>query len=220
MALFGTYYTSNMLAHMKWPRKKGVLGKEVYEIFIVDQTINQMVDWAASIGSGMPRLAAELLAYNYRDRNWSSDDAPNIKLFADETSKSLHEKRLDLDHAAPHEALEPFQFAKHFKTNLPSNIFENEHTRSVLETAFITALLYGLSNPKHYENWYKNYLKEFENNRETYEKAGLGVSELPSLKESYANAKEIIDLYQAETGISFPPIPEELKQMIKKIRNE
>ncbi|MDB5182666.1 MAG: hypothetical protein JWO47_450, partial [Candidatus Saccharibacteria bacterium] len=54
MAIFGTYYVVNLLRVAKWPRKEGILGKEVYDVMIADVTIDQMVDWAASIGAGSP----------------------------------------------------------------------------------------------------------------------------------------------------------------------
>lgn len=218
MAVFGIYYTVNMLRIMKWPRKKGIRGKEFYDVFIVDQTVNQMADWAASIGAGMPHLAAQLLAHTFRDVDWNTNKAPDIEGLVNDMSVSLLKEKLDLDQTSPHDLLKPFQFGNHFKGSLPSNAFENVDIREILEQTFIKSLLYGLSHPQNYENWYKNYLVEFEQNKELYKKMDMGVDELPSLKQSYVNAKEIIDLYQKELEIEFPPIPEELRQIIKNIR--
>jgi hypothetical protein len=216
MAVFGTYYTVNMLRQMKWPRKHGVRKKEYFDTFIVDQTLNQMVDWAAAIGAGAPDTALKILAYIYKDRDWDGDDAPDFEMFVGSERKRIASMGVKASETAPHDLLQPFQFGEKFKS-LPGNAFDNENARNFIETTFVNGLLYGLCHPRAYNSWYDNHLQEFEKNKELYKKIDIGVEELPSLKENLNNSIEIIELYEQEMNISFPPIPAGLKHQIASI---
>jgi hypothetical protein len=218
MSIFGTYYTVNLLREAKWPRKQGLLKKEVYDIFIVDRTIESMVDWAASIGAGNPLVALKIIAYVYQDRDWKTDEAPNLPMYVEGMQNSYQERGLDPSITAPSNLNKPFQFENHFKSPLPANAFGNKDTKNILETSFIAGLIYGLSHPKAYESWYEHNLKEHHKNKDIYKDMNLDLDELPDLKENYANSIEIIELYENEMDITFPPIPDELKKQAWQIR--
>lgn len=219
MAIFGSYYTANMLRIMKWPRRQGLFGKETYDGFIFDQTVQQMADWAAAIGAGHPKLATELLAYIYGESAWGTNDEPNIEMFARGTDEEAEAKNLDLGSTAPHDIVNPVQFSKHFPKGLPSTAFDNQTVREVLETTFMASLIYGLSHPKQFEAWYHSNLENFDKNRDTYNKIGLEIEELPSLAQNYINAKDIIDQYRVEMNVTFPKVHPSLLATVKRIRH-
>ena len=56
MSIFGVYFVVSLLREAGWPRKQGVFGGETYDTTIADAAIDEMVDWAASLGSGRPML--------------------------------------------------------------------------------------------------------------------------------------------------------------------
>lgn len=195
-----------------------MLGKEVYDLAILDPTMDQLMDWGASLGAGRPKLALSILAYEYKDRDWDTDDAPDIEMYVAESNNQLAEGGKDLNNTAPHELLETFYFSKYFKKSAPANVFGEATIKTALEQHFIDALLYGLSHSAEYENWYENYLQEHLDNKDTYEKMGLDMEELPSLEQSYVNAEAIIDAYQQELDISFPKPHAKLLHAVQNIR--
>ena len=217
MAIYGTYFTSNMLRQMKWPRKQGLMGKPVYDTMLVNMTLKQMVDWAAGIGAGNPKLATQILAELYSDRDWDADDAPNLQMFVDDLINGLIEKGINPVAVPPNEFLDTLQFGDKFKS-LPANCFSDREIRAAIEQSFVNGILYGLSCPKMFEAWYELHLEDFNNNRELYERMELGVDRLPSLEEFYRDGKDIIDLYMQEMGKSFSEVPSGLTTAVKQIR--
>jgi hypothetical protein len=62
MAIFGFYFVSGLLREAGWPRKQGLFRRDVLDTTILDSAIDQMVDWAASLGAGRPALALQIVA--------------------------------------------------------------------------------------------------------------------------------------------------------------
>jgi hypothetical protein len=218
--IYGTYYINGVLGAAKWPRKQGLMGKEVVDVTILDVSVDQMVDWAAGIGAGRAKLAVQILASLYNDRDWDSEGAPNIEMFVNGQDEDFARKGLDLETTAPHDLLEPYHFKNTFGGAVPYKTLSEPKTREIIETTFAGALLYGLSHPDEVEAWYENYLEDFNSNRDTYEKVGLGVSELPTLEQYFSNAEDIINLYVQESGLSLPMPNPKLLSAAKKVRNK
>lgn len=208
MAIFGLYFTKNFLSHMGWPRKQSFLGKEVLDTTILDSTIDQMVDWAAAIGAGRPKLGLSIIAYMFQDRDWNDADAPKIKQFFDSMTKHW-EKNAKTGLESPHEIVDHVQFANHGPT-VPSKVLLDKEFKNILEQDFLGGLLYGLSNPSSYQAWYKNHLKEFDKKLPMMKESGLKVDKLPSLDENYTESEQIIRNYEQEMEIKFPPVPSKL----------
>ncbi|MBI5734097.1 MAG: hypothetical protein HY973_04125 [Candidatus Kerfeldbacteria bacterium] len=89
MAIFGQYFMYGLLREMGWPRKEGLLRRDVVDALIFDSVVEQMIDWAAGIGAGRPRLALQVIAEMNRDKNWEGPDAPKIKWVIDELRKKM-----------------------------------------------------------------------------------------------------------------------------------
>ena len=85
MSIFGFYFVGSFLREAGWPRRRGMFRGESYDTAIVDAVIDQMIDWAAALGAGRPRLALQVIAEMFRDRDWEGDHAPNIKMIVDES---------------------------------------------------------------------------------------------------------------------------------------
>ncbi len=60
MSLFGFYFVTSLLREMGWPRKQGLFRRVAIDSTVADGAIDQMVNWAASLGAGRP--PASLLA--------------------------------------------------------------------------------------------------------------------------------------------------------------
>ena len=215
MAIFGLYYTKNMLRQMKWPRKQGVLKKEVVDTFIFDKTVESMIDWAAALGAGHPKLSLQIIGYMFSDKDWDSADRPEIKHFIDEIKPEIVVEGQSADEYAPHSIMRPVSFAKHYGKSMPASALQNKDLPSILERYFLQGLLYGLGYEEEYEKWYETSLKEHEANYETYKKVGLGEDRLPSLSENYENSAAIIEAYESEVN----PLPK-LSELPQKLLSD
>jgi len=78
-SIFGFYYIMGLLNHMGWPRRKSLFYSEaVVNSLILDSAVEQMIDWAASIGACRPQLALQMIATMLRGTDWESKDAMNL----------------------------------------------------------------------------------------------------------------------------------------------
>src|SRR5689334_6584825 len=111
MSIFGFYFVSGLLQEAGWPRRKGVFNKAVLDTAILDATIDQMIDWAASLGAGRPMLALQAIAEMFRDRDWKGDSAPSIQRFI-EVAKAENESWRVTDAILPRDVVKPTRFAK------------------------------------------------------------------------------------------------------------
>jgi hypothetical protein len=220
MPAYGTYYIKGVLGATKWPRKLGVLAKEVVDVTILDVSIDQMVDWAAAIGAGRPKLAVQVLASLYNDSGWDTDNPPDIEKFIGIQEEELRKKGFKLDKTAPHVLLEPYHFAKNYNKMVLFKQITDPKIAEILETTFMAALVYGFNHPIEFKNWYKHNLDEFEAEKPKYEMIGSPVQDLPTLDELFSNAEDIITLYYQEYGAELPMPHPKLLAVAKKIRNK
>jgi hypothetical protein len=142
-----------------------------------------------------------MIAHMFRDRDWESDDAPNVKMFVE------HENQ-DAWSAAdsPGDAVQPVQYAKHFGKSMPLEQFQDQRTRAALEQYVVGALLWGLSNPDRFAAWYAS---ERENPRlARAREAGLDVG-LPPLPDFLAYSEQIVRDYERDID-PLPSIPARL----------
>lgn len=207
MSIFGFYFTSNLLNEMGWPKEQGLLRKKVIDTVILDSAVDQMIDWAASIGAGRPRLALQIIAYLYNDRDWSSADAPDIKAFMDNAD---WETALDM---APHEVIESLRLSKKLGPTVEAKLFASEELRSALEQLFMLSLLYGLGRPYQFELWYSHYLRE-------YKKMGLNTDTPRTLREFYSDSETIIRNYERDIDNLPTFIPTKLLEIAQSLERD
>lgn len=210
MSIFGLYFTKNMLMQTGWPRKQGLLDKQIVNSMVYDNTIDQMIDWAAALGAGNPKLSLQIISYMFQDKDWDGPDRPQIKTFIEGVKKELKEKNLNLEKTAPHDIVEHTKVENHFGENIDIKVIQDKRNIPILEYQFLSGLLYGLGNASSYNSWYQNHLEEVSKKLPEMKKAGLYIDELPSLNENSANSEQIIKGYEEEMGISLPSIPDKL----------
>lgn len=181
MSIFALYFATQLLREMKWPRKLGMFKGVGYTTFIADTALAQSIDWGAALGAGHPRLALQMIAQMFRDRDWEGDDAPDVKAFVGTASA----REPWATAASPQEAVEPLQLAKVWpKSTIIEEQFEDRRLSAEMEQLLLEALLWGLSNPDRFEAWYSSYLAHLESKLPMARSAGLEVGELRSLPQS------------------------------------
>jgi hypothetical protein len=202
MSIFGFYFVGSLLGEMKWPRKLGMFKGDGYDTFIVDSTIDAMVDWAAAIGAGRPKRGLQVISEMFRDR-WDAENPPDIKMFVETARKDWQPD------ARPCEVVKPVHLAQAFGKSISVKDFQDSRLRTALEQYTLFALLLGLANPKSFATWYTGQAAEAERSLPFARHAGLEVDSLPSLEEFIENSDQILDSYEREVG-PLPSIPTRL----------
>jgi hypothetical protein len=205
MSIFGYYFVVSLLDEMGWPRKQGLLKREVYDTTLLDAVIDQMIDWAASLGAGRPFVALQIIAEMFRDRNWDGGDAPQIEKFIN-SARPLWDSK---PKAAPREIVnKPKQF-KTYGAKMSKKNFQDPRLRVILEHYFLDALLWGLANPDRFKLWYTDYAQHHESSLNFMQRSGLNVDKLPVLGEFFTLSEEIVRDYERDI-VSLPSIPDKL----------
>ena len=205
MSMFGLYFVRSLIHEAGWPRKQGLLRAEVFDTLIADQAVEQMIDWAAALGAGRPRSALEALGEMFRDRDWTKEGAPNIAMFIAEAQKSWRQ-----DTSVPHEIIKPaFQLAKTFGKSISVKDFMDKRLSMAFEQHVLEALLWGLSNPRRFEQWYTASANKMLADLRKMQAAGLAVEEMPSFAEFLQQSEEILRAYETTVG-GFAPVPSKL----------
>jgi hypothetical protein len=177
MSIFGLYFVGGLLREAGWPRTEGFFKKEVLNTTILDGVIDQMITWSAALGAGRPRLALQVLASMFRDRDWTSDNAPNIKLFIEGAKREKESWNVSTV-VAPHEVVQPTRFATTGPT-LPAKALKDDRFRLALEQWCLEGLLWGLGNPGLFRTWYQSAVEEHERNLPFMRQSGLAVDPMP-----------------------------------------
>lgn len=139
MSILGFYYVGSLLREMGWPRKQGLFRTEAYDTAIVDAAIDQMVDWAASLGAGRPAVALRIIAEMFRDRDWDAQGAPDIEVFINGSRKSWDEQ----PKAAPREIIKPVRLAGAFGASISHKNLQDSRLRTALEQYVLESLLWA-----------------------------------------------------------------------------
>ncbi len=206
MSIFGSYFVMTMLREAGWPRRRGLFRSEaVIDTSITDVIINQMVDWAASLGACRPRLALQVIALMFQDRDWEGENAPKILVFINGAKKDLWNAR---GNKAPHDIVDPFKLSKHGKM-IPSKVLKSNTVRKELEQLCLDGLLWGLANPDRFKTWFESSEKSQRDQLPFYKKAGLAVDSITTLSEFLKDGEQMLKFYETEIG-RLPPIPARL----------
>lgn len=206
-SIFGFYYIVGLLSHMGWPRRRSLFNSEaVVNSLMLDSAVDQMIDWAASIGACRPKLALQVVATMLRDTDWESKDAMNL---GDEVSnmKKQWAERGSSDN--PREVVKPVKFSKHGDVITMKQLKDKE-IQHALEVYFYESLIWGLINSDSFKTYYSTNEKRQKDQLPEYEKAGLGVDYIPSLNQILKEGEEILKGYEKEVR-PLSPIPQKLK---------
>jgi hypothetical protein len=177
-------------------KEAGLFRRNVVETIILDAAVGQMVDWAAALGAGRPKLALQVLAEMFRDRDWSNDSAPSIQKFIEELRAKSNEWA-GAQTIAPREIIRPTKFTKLGKT-IDASKLEDSKLRAAFEYLCLQGLLWGIANPKTFGMWYSTYVEDVRGNREHARVAGLDIEEPENLSDFFATAEQIVLNYERD----------------------
>lgn len=205
-SIFGFYYVVGLLSQMGWPRRRRLFNSEaVVNSLIFDSTVDQMIDWAASIGACRPKLALQVIATMLRGTDWESKDAMNL---GDEVvnMKKQWAERGNSDN--PREVVKPVKFSKHGDIITMKQI-KNKEIQRALEIYCYESLIWGLTNSDSFITHYSTNEKRQKNQLPEYQKAGLDIDYIPSLDQILKGGEEVLKLYEEEIR-PLLPIPQKL----------
>lgn len=206
-SIFGFYYIVGLLSHIGWPRRRSLFNSEaVVNSFILDSGVDQMIDWAASIGACRPKLALQVVATMLRGTDWESKDAMNL---GDEVSNMKKQWAERSSSNNPREAVKPIKFSKHGDVITMGQLKDKE-IKHALEVYCYESLIWGLINSDSFKTYYSTNEKRQKDQLPEYEKAGLGVDYIPSLYQILKEGEEILKGYEKEVR-PLSPIPQKLK---------
>lgn len=206
-SIFGFYYIVGLLSHIGWPRRRSLFNSEaVVNSLILDSAVDQMIDWAASIGACRPKLALQVVATMLRDTDWKSKDAMNL---GDEVSNMKKQWAERGNSNNPREAVKPVKFSKHGDVITMKQLKDKE-IQHALEVYCYESLIWGLVNSDSFKTYYSTNEKRQKAQLPEYEKAGLGVDYIPSLDQILKEGGEILKGYEKEVR-PLSPIPQKLK---------
>lgn len=156
MSTFGFYYVTTILKQAGWPKRHDLFSsKAVVDTLITDAAIDQMIDWSAALGACRPKLALQIIAWIYKDKDWEGEDAPRKVDFINK-AKDIWDAR---GNKSPHDIIEPFKLSKHFGKTIRSKDLKNNRILTALEQASLEGLLWGLVNPDRFKSWYEYQYK-------------------------------------------------------------
>ena len=108
--MFARYFADGVMGQAGWPRKVGLFKGKGYNAMMVDVALAQSMEWGAALGAGRPRLALEMLAEMFSDRDCEGDNAPNVKMFVEGATERWSTA------ASPQEAIKPPEFSDGMST--------------------------------------------------------------------------------------------------------
>lgn len=194
-----------MLGQMGWPRRSGLFNSNaVIDTTIAEASTAEMIDFAAAIGACRPKLALQILACMFKDRNWEDENAPQILLFIENAKNDWNSKK----GSSPREIIKPIEFSKYGKT-IEAKLLNDREVQAALEQIFLAALLWGLANPEDFKTWYEEDARDKTEKLPEYQKANLDVGSIPSLPEYLDECERMIKGYEEKMG-ELPTIPPRL----------
>src|SRR3989344_4543879 len=207
-SIFGFYYVVGLLGHMGWPRRRGLFSSEaVIDSLILDSTIDQMIDWSASIGACRPNIALQIVASIFRDMDWDSKEALDIVAETENLKKQWTERG---NSSNPREAVKPVKFSKTTKV-ITMKQLKDKDIQHALEVYCYESLMWGLVNSDSFQTYYSTNEKRQREQLPEYKKAGLEVDSIPTLDQILKDGEEILRNYEKEIR-PLSPIHQKLKE--------
>jgi hypothetical protein len=208
MSIYGQYFVVNLCREAGWPRTTGLfLKKSVIDTVIFDGAIDQMINWAASLGAGRPKLALQMIAEMFRNRDWSGDNAPSILEFIEAARNGL-QAWSSRDPVAPQDVVERPSFTRLGKT-IGAEKLTDPQMRMALEQFCLQGILWGLANPGLFAEWYDGYWQDADGSLALAKAAGVDSEHPKPIEEMFEDSEKILRNYERDIG-SLPSIPERL----------
>lgn len=194
-SIFGFYYIMGLLSHMGWPKRRSLFNSEaVVNSLILDSTVEQMIDWATSIGACRPKLALQIIATMLRSTDWESKDAMNLSTEVSTMKKQWAERGNSNN---PRETVKPVKFSKHSEVMTMKQLKDKEISHA-LEVYCYESLIWGLVNSDNFKTYYSANEERQKEKMPEYKKAGLAVDYIPTLDQILKEGEEILKGYEKE----------------------
>ncbi len=196
-----------LLSHTGWPRRKSFLNSTaVVNSLILDSAVEQMIDWAASIGACRSKLALQIIATMLRGTDWESKDAMNLSVEVSNMKKQWAGRGNSNN---PREAVRPVKFSKYSKEMTMKQLKDKEISH-VFEVYCYESLIWGLVNSDDFKTYYSANEERQREKMPEYKKAGLAVDYIPTLDQILKEGEEILKGYEKEIR-KLSPIPQKLQ---------
>ena len=206
-SIFGFYYIMGLLGHIGWPRRRSLFNSEaVVNSLILDSAVEQMIDWAVSIGACRPQLALQVIATMLRGIDWESKDAMSLGTEVSNMKKQWTERGGGNN---PREAVKPVKFSKHSKVMTMKQLKDKEISYA-LEVYCYESLIWGLVNSDNFKIYYSTNEERQREKMPEYKKAGLAVDYIPTLDQILKEGEGILKGYEKEIR-PLSPIPQKLQ---------
>lgn len=212
MSMFGFYFVTNLLEQAGWPRKKGFFGGPSYDTLIVDETIDQMLAWSASLAAGRPELSLRMIAEMFRDKDWEGPDPPDITIVI-EGSRPEWDKHPD---GSPTDVVQPWRLSNTSGKSIPAKQLADRKLIAALEQLCLEAIMWGLGNPTRVTDWYARHRQTIHAKLADMQRAGLQVDALPELDDWFEQCASILSGYERDIQ-PMPQIPRKLRQDAEKV---
>ncbi|MCJ7714531.1 hypothetical protein MUO66_08770 [Candidatus Bathyarchaeota archaeon] len=204
-SIFGFYFVFGLLEHMGWPRRRSLFNPiAIVDSLILDSTIDQMIDWAASIGACRPDLALRVIATMFRENDWDSEESFNILIAINDSEKSWKGR----GNTNPRDIVKPIRFSKLQKVVRAKHL-KDQRIKTTFEQYFLEGLIWGLINSNSFKKYFETDEKRRKDNLTFYKEAGLEVDYVLTLNQFIKEGEEIIIGYEKEIR-PLSPIPEKL----------
>lgn len=193
-SIFGFYFVFGLLEHMGWPRRRSLFNSTaIVDSLILDSTIDQMIDWAASIGACKPDLALRIIATTFRGNDWNSEDSFNLLKAINDSEKSWKGR----GNTNPRDIVKPIRFSKIQKV-VRAKQLKDESIKTTLEQYFLEGLIWGLINSNSFKKYFETDEKRRKDNLTFYKEAGLDVDYAQTLNQFIREGEEIIVGYEKD----------------------
>ena len=198
--MFSSWHFVTMLSSAGWPRRAGLLRREVVDSMVADTLAKGLLDAGMAIGAFDIRLACALVAQLFDRQEWGAD--------FDELLRSKHIEGRD-------------QLINYGET-VPLSLIESNEFQSILAFDFVAAVWHGIRNP----NDVAHALNELASqNRQTARRAiaaGMDVdpAALPDSAQGYFDlATGYIEAYEEARG-PIPDAPVLLVDLAESVRGD
>ncbi len=195
MSIIGFHFTSSLLNVAGWPKRRGLLRRPSINSSVADRAIDQMINWAASLGAGRPHLALRVIAEIFRDRNWDAANRPDIKQYC-EMARAHWDRVPD---ATPVEIVKPTRLSETFGPFIKAKEFAGKTLAVAMENYLRDAILWGLTNPGRLTDWYTQ-LRASQIMLKAQHFRDVGVDVPPAIEEWFGECAAAIDQYESDIG--------------------
>ena len=213
MSMFGFYFVQAILEQAGWPRKEGLFGGPHYDTFIVDQVIDQMLSWGASIAAERPKVSLQIISEMFRDKDWDGENAPDVKMLIDESREDWDK----LPDGGPSEVIKPWRLSSNIGKSMPAKQLVDKKLVTSIEQLLLESIIWGLGNTDRVRKWYNQHREKIQSSFSKMQEAGLQIEALPPLDEWINQCEKILHDYERDIQ-PLPEIPNKLLQDVKSIR--